>query len=159
MNPGILAFVLETWSGCIQAGWGSDLWLSAVVLWNSASHVSTMLRSNLDLPIIRSLIFYKCVKVTLMMLLKFWKMECVRLCFAATTLCFSGVTMPNSAFIWVNEHSDARATGQNFFPSFLLLFFYSPSCDSMVEWVVAFPFRSPRFWSLHEPSLVETIFT
>ncbi len=58
MNPGILAFVLETWSGCIQAGWGSDLWLSAVVLWNSASHVSTMLRSNLDLPIIRSLIFY-----------------------------------------------------------------------------------------------------
>ncbi len=58
MNPGILAFVLETWSGCIQAGWGSDLWPSAVVLWNSASHVSTMLRSNLDLPIIRSLIFY-----------------------------------------------------------------------------------------------------
>ncbi len=37
---------------------GSDLWLPAVVLWNSASHVSTMLRSNLDLPIIRSLIFY-----------------------------------------------------------------------------------------------------
>ncbi len=61
MNPGILAFVLETWSGCIQAGWGSDLWPSAVVLWNSASHVSTMLRSNLDLPIIRSLIFYNSV--------------------------------------------------------------------------------------------------
>ncbi len=59
MNPGILAFVLETWSGCIQAGWGSDLWPSAVVLWNSASHVSTMLRSNLALPIIRSLIFYR----------------------------------------------------------------------------------------------------
>ncbi len=57
-EPRNLAFVLETWSGCIQAGWGSDLWLSAVVLWNSASHVSTMLRSNLDLPIIRSLIFY-----------------------------------------------------------------------------------------------------
>ncbi len=49
MNPGILAFVLETWSGCIQAGWESDLWLSAVVLWNSAPHVSTMLGSNLDL--------------------------------------------------------------------------------------------------------------
>ncbi len=49
VNPGILAFVLEAWSGCIQAGWGSDLWLSAVVLWNSAPHVSTMLRSNLDL--------------------------------------------------------------------------------------------------------------
>ncbi len=58
MNPGILAVVLEAWSGCIPAGWGSDLWLSAVVLWNSASHVSTMLRLNLDLPIIRSLIFY-----------------------------------------------------------------------------------------------------
>ncbi len=57
-EPRNLAFVLETWSGCIQAGWGSDLWLSAVVLWNSASHVSTMLRSNLDLAIIRSLIFY-----------------------------------------------------------------------------------------------------
>ncbi len=28
---------------------GSDLWLPAVVLWNSAPHVSTMLRSNLDL--------------------------------------------------------------------------------------------------------------
>ncbi len=63
MNPGILAFVLETWSGCIQAGWGSDLWPSAVVLWNSASHVSTMLRSNLDLPIIRSLIFYISVRM------------------------------------------------------------------------------------------------
>ncbi len=49
MNPGILAVVLEAWSGCIPAGWGSDLWLSAVVLWNSAPHVSTMLRSNLDL--------------------------------------------------------------------------------------------------------------
>ncbi len=49
MNPGILAFVLEAWSGCIQAGWGSDLCLPAVVLWNSAPHVSTMLRSNLDL--------------------------------------------------------------------------------------------------------------
>ncbi len=49
MNPGILAFVLEAWSGCIQAGWGSDLCLSAVVLWNSAPHVSTMLGSNLDL--------------------------------------------------------------------------------------------------------------
>ncbi len=59
MNPGILAFVLETWSGCIQAGWGSDLWLSAVVLWNSAPHVSTMLGSNLDLCLIWSLIFYK----------------------------------------------------------------------------------------------------
>ncbi len=53
VNPGILAFVLGAWSGCIQAGWGSDLWLSAVVLWNSASHVSTMLRSNLDLSDIR----------------------------------------------------------------------------------------------------------
>ncbi len=30
-------------------GWGSDLCLPAVVLWNSAPHVSTMLRSNLDL--------------------------------------------------------------------------------------------------------------
>ncbi len=49
VNPGILAFVLDAWSGCIQAGWGSDLWLSAVVLWNSAPHVSTMLGSNLDL--------------------------------------------------------------------------------------------------------------
>ncbi len=49
VNPGILAFVLGAWSGCIQAGWGSDLWLSAVVLWNSAPHVSTMLGSNLDL--------------------------------------------------------------------------------------------------------------
>ncbi len=49
VNPGILDFVLEAWSGCIQAGWGSDLWLSAVVLWNSAPHVSTMLGSNLDL--------------------------------------------------------------------------------------------------------------
>ncbi len=49
MNPGILAFVLDAWSGCVQAGWGSDLWLSAVVLWNSAPHVSTMLGSNLDL--------------------------------------------------------------------------------------------------------------
>ncbi len=28
---------------------GSDLCLPAVVLWNSAPHVSTMLRSNLDL--------------------------------------------------------------------------------------------------------------
>ncbi len=54
VNPGILAFVLGAWSGCIQAGWGSDLWLSAVVLWNSASHVSTMLRSNLDLSDILS---------------------------------------------------------------------------------------------------------
>ncbi len=33
---------------------GSDLWLPAVVLWNSASHVSTMLRSNLDLSDILS---------------------------------------------------------------------------------------------------------
>ncbi len=41
---------------------GSDLWLPAVVLWNSASHVSTMLRSNLDLPIIRSLIFYRVIE-------------------------------------------------------------------------------------------------
>ncbi len=30
-------------------GWGSDLCLPAVVLWNSAPHVSTMLGSNLDL--------------------------------------------------------------------------------------------------------------
>ncbi len=36
-------------AGCIQAGWGSDLCLPAVVLWNSAPHVSTMLGSNLDL--------------------------------------------------------------------------------------------------------------
>ncbi len=36
-------------AGCIQTGWGSDLCLPAVVLWNSAPHVSTMLRSNLDL--------------------------------------------------------------------------------------------------------------
>ncbi len=35
-------------AGCIQE-LGSDLWLPAVVLWNSAPHVSTMLRSNLDL--------------------------------------------------------------------------------------------------------------
>ncbi len=49
VNPGILAFVLGAWSGCIQAGWGSDLCLPAVVLWNSAPHVSTMLRSNLVL--------------------------------------------------------------------------------------------------------------
>ncbi len=54
MNPGILAFVLGAWSGCIQAGWGSDLCLPAVVLWNSASHVSTMLGSNLDLSDILS---------------------------------------------------------------------------------------------------------
>ncbi len=31
-------------AGCIQTGWGSDLWLTAVVLWNSAPHVSTMWR-------------------------------------------------------------------------------------------------------------------
>ncbi len=36
-------------AGCIQTGWGSDLCLPAVVLWNSAPHVSTMLGSNLDL--------------------------------------------------------------------------------------------------------------
>ncbi len=36
-------------AGCIQMGWGSDLCLPAVVLWNSAPHVSTMLGSNLDL--------------------------------------------------------------------------------------------------------------
>lgn len=65
-----------------------------------------------------------------MLLLKFWNLQSVRLCFAATTLCFSGVTVPNSAFIWLNEHSDARATGQSLFsllssslPLFSLLWF------------------------------------
>ncbi len=69
VNPGILAFVLGAWSGCIQAGWGSDLWLSAVVLWNSASHVSTMLRSNLDLSDIRP--WYSTVNIEV--LLPQWK--------------------------------------------------------------------------------------
>ncbi len=48
---------------------GSDLWLPAVVLWNSASHVSTMLRSNLDLSdsvldILHSLLAERALDVT-----------------------------------------------------------------------------------------------
>ncbi len=44
---------------------GSDLWLPAVVLWNSAPHVSTMLRSNLDLSdsvldILHQVLYLKC---------------------------------------------------------------------------------------------------
>ncbi len=46
---GLFSRILCPVAGCIQTGWGSDLWLPAVVLWNSAPHVSTMLRSNLDL--------------------------------------------------------------------------------------------------------------
>ncbi len=46
---GLFSRILCPVAGCIQTGWGSDLCLPAVVLWNSASHVSTMLRSNLDL--------------------------------------------------------------------------------------------------------------
>ncbi len=46
---GLFSRILCPVAGCIQTGWGSDLCLPAVVLWNSAPHVSTMLRSNLDL--------------------------------------------------------------------------------------------------------------
>ncbi len=46
---GLFRRILCPVAGCIQTGWGSDLCLPAVVLWNSAPHVSTMLRSNLDL--------------------------------------------------------------------------------------------------------------
>ncbi len=46
---GLFGRILCPVAGCIQTDWGSDLCLPAVVLWNSAPHVSTMLRSNLDL--------------------------------------------------------------------------------------------------------------
>ncbi len=46
---GLFSRILCPVAGCIQTGWGSDLCLPAVVLWNSAPHVSTMLRSNLGL--------------------------------------------------------------------------------------------------------------
>ncbi len=46
---GLFSRILCPVAGCIQTDWGSDLCLPAVVLWNSAPHVSTMLRSNLDL--------------------------------------------------------------------------------------------------------------
>ncbi len=46
---GLFSRILCPVAGCIQTGWGSDLCLPAVVLWNSAPHVSTMLWSNLDL--------------------------------------------------------------------------------------------------------------
>ncbi len=48
-EPRNFSLILCPVAGCIQTGWGSDLWLTAVVLWNSAPHVSTMLGSNLDL--------------------------------------------------------------------------------------------------------------
>ncbi len=46
---GLFSRILCPVAGCIQTGWGSDLCLPAVFLWNSAPHVSTMLRSTLDL--------------------------------------------------------------------------------------------------------------
>ncbi len=48
-EPRNFSLILCPVAGCIQTGWGSDLCLPAVVLWNSAPHVSTMLGSNLDL--------------------------------------------------------------------------------------------------------------
>jgi len=48
-EPRNFSLILCPVAGCIQTGWGSDLCLPAVVLWNSAPHVSTMLGWNLDL--------------------------------------------------------------------------------------------------------------